>query len=431
MERSTNAKTVLCLMLALIMALSLVPLGVYAANEYGVRLNGNEITKSKTSGSGWSFDGDRTLSVTGKIECEIYNEEIPDLPQQRVWGGKDIVENYGLDGLIVDFVAGSRLYVDDDHLLELHYPSAVYAKKDTVITGKGGSIEVKSDSCFGIIADGAELTIRDARLDVLGDEYTICGRNGAKLVLNNAELTIKADSNGKAAVAGFDGGIELIGCTIKQPEGGRVKDGAIVNPDGTPAKNVVIEPYPNPFTDVPEGKWYTEAALWCNYKGYMTGTSASTFAPDAAFTRAMFVTVLARIDGADTSACTGSSFYDVPEGKWYSKPIQWAYLNGYAAGTGGGGFDPDHPVTREQLAQFLYNYSQINGYDTFGSADISGYPDAVQVANYAENAVKWAVYNGLISGVKAGSTVCIKPKGAATRAQVALIVKNYVETIAN
>ena len=428
MKRSINAKSFLCFMLTLIMALSLVPLGIHAENKYGVRLNGNEITQSSSSGSGWSFDGDHTLSVTGEIKCKFYREEIPDLPQQSLWGGNDIVENYGLDGLVVDFAAGSRLYVADDYLTELHYPSAIRIQKDTVITGESGSIDVKNSYSSGISADGAELTIRNTVLNVYGDEYALYGKNGAKLVVNNAKLTINANSNGKAAVSGFGGGIKLIGCKITEPEGGRVKNGAIVNPNGTPAKNVTIEPYSNPFTDVPGGKWYTDAALWCNDKGYMTGTSATTFSPNMAFTRAMFVTVLARIDGADTLSYIGSSFDDVPEGKWFSKPIQWAYLNGYTSGIGGGRFGPNFPVTREQLAQFLYNYTQRNGWNTSVSANIRGYPDAGQVANYAENAVAWAVGNGLISGVKAGDTVYLKPKGAATRAQVAVIVKNYVET---
>ena len=183
----------------------------------------------------------------------------------------------------------------------------------------------------------------------------------------------------------------------------------------------------DPFTDVPHGKWFTEGALWCAYKGYMAGTSDTAFSPNANFTRAMFVTVLAKIDGANTDGYIGSSFTDVPHGKWYSKPIQWAFKNGYTSGIGGGKFGPDNPVTREQLAQFLYNYTQKKGRSTSGSVDISGYPDAGKVSGYAKAAIGWAIGNGLISGVKTGGAVYLQPKGTATRAQVAVIVKKYVE----
>ena len=186
----------------------------------------------------------------------------------------------------------------------------------------------------------------------------------------------------------------------------------------------ISKTFENPFTDVPDGKWYTKAVLWCYYNGYMTGTSSTAFSPDSSFTRAMFVTVLAKIDGADTSSYTGSSFTDVPRGKWYSKPIQWAFENGYASGLGGGKFGPNASVTREQLAQFLYNYTQKKGKPIADLADISGYSDAGSISGWAKNAVKWAVGNGLISGT---SATTLNPKGTATRAQVALIIKNYVE----
>ena len=185
----------------------------------------------------------------------------------------------------------------------------------------------------------------------------------------------------------------------------------------------------SPFKDVPYGKWYTNGVLYCYRNGYMSGTSATTFAPNSSFTRAMFVTVLAKIDKANTDTYDGSSFNDVPVGKWYSKPIQWAFKNGYASGLGGGKFGPNNPVTREQLAQFLYNYTQKKRYSTTGSVSLDGFPDGNKVSNYAKNAAAWAVGNGLISGVKVGNTVYLQPKGTATRAQVALIVKNYVDLI--
>ena len=180
-----------------------------------------------------------------------------------------------------------------------------------------------------------------------------------------------------------------------------------------------------PFYDTFKGKWYSAGVSYCIEKGFMSGTGNNTFAPNGDVTRAMFVTILAKIDGADLSSYTGTSFKDVKTGKWYSKAIEWAYRNNYTSGVGDGYYGVNNPVTREQLAAFLYNYSEKKGYSTSGSTDVSGYPDAGSISKYAKKAVAWAVGNGLISGVKVGDTVYLQPKGTATRAQIALIVMNY------
>ena len=178
----------------------------------------------------------------------------------------------------------------------------------------------------------------------------------------------------------------------------------------------------NPFSDIPDGKWFTSGVLDCYRLGYMTGTSDTCFSPDAEFTRAMFVTVLARVDCTDTSDYSGSHFTDVPEGKWYSAAVEWAFREGYASGTGNGRFSPSVPVTRETMAQFLFTYSLKNGYDVSGRADLDVYIDSQSVSAWAKNAVSWAVCEGLISGT---SETRLSPKIAATRAQTAVIINNF------
>ena len=116
----------------------------------------------------------------------------------------------------------------------------------------------------------------------------------------------------------------------------------------------------------------------------------------------------------------------MPEGKWYSKTVEWAVKNGYTTGTGNNCFSPDAPITRETLAQFLYNYTMKKGKDVTVSEDLSGYTDAGDISGWAVNAVKWAVEKGLISGTSAAT---ISPKNTATRAQVALIIMKYVENV--
>ena len=189
-------------------------------------------------------------------------------------------------------------------------------------------------------------------------------------------------------------------------------------------------PSDNPFTDVPEGKWFTEGVLYCYKNGYMTGTSGTTFAPNALFTRAMFVTVLAKIDGADVESFSTLSFADVSEGKWYTKTAEWAYQNGYTSGVGTEDGKPvfgwNQNVTRQQLAQFFYTYSQKKGFDVSAAADLDKYADKGDVAAWAETAVKWAIGVGLISGTGEDA---LSPRASATRAQVALITRNYVEKL--
>ena len=135
----------------------------------------------------------------------------------------------------------------------------------------------------------------------------------------------------------------------------------IVSAAVVPSVSSNAEAYENPFNDVPDDMWYTDAVLYCNANGFMIGTDEGWFMPELRLTRAMFMTVLSRIDGADTTSYTGSSFDDVPEDAWYATYVEWSYQNGYSSGTGNGNFSPDVPLTREQIAVFLFVYSALKG----------------------------------------------------------------------
>ncbi len=177
------------------------------------------------------------------------------------------------------------------------------------------------------------------------------------------------------------------------------------------------------FIDLQDGKWYTEAIYYCYDNDYMTGISDNTFGYNEAVTRAMFVTILAKINGAELSEYTEMSFVDVKADQWYSASIEWAYQNGYASGIGDGVFGYKQNVTREQIAMFLYTYSEKNGVDVSGRAEISGFIDYDRIHEYALDAMSWAVDAKLISGT---SETTLSPRDNATRAEIALIVMNYV-----
>lgn len=189
-------------------------------------------------------------------------------------------------------------------------------------------------------------------------------------------------------------------------------------------------PVENPFDDVPDGQWYTDAILWCYGKGYMAGVSDTEFGRKTNVNRAMFATILAAIDGSEIPEYTAEemSFSDVSAGQWYSNAIEWANRNGYASGIGDGQYGRKADVTRETLAQFFYTYSSLNGIDVSAEADLSAFEDLDRVHSWAIDAVEWAVAEGLISGT---TETTLAPRASATRAEIAVIIMNYVNNVKN
>ena len=156
------------------------------------------------------------------------------------------------------------------------------------------------------------------------------------------------------------------------------------------------------------------------------GTSLTTFEPNSNMTRAMLVTVLYRLEGSP-DASGGSAFADVKDGEWYADAVAWASSNGIVSGYGGGIFGTNDSITREQLSAILHRYVQYKGCDTSKSAELTKFADAPSVSEWAADAIKWAVAEGLITGT---TETTLDPKGAATRAQVAAILMRFAENIA-
>lgn len=164
-----------------------------------------------------------------------------------------------------------------------------------------------------------------------------------------------------------------------------------------------------PFTDVTSGSWYYDGVKYVCDNGLMNGTSANEFNPNANTTRSMIVTILARMEGVNTSG--GAT--------WYTAGRAWAMGAGISDGTNMTG-----KITREQLAAMLYRYAKMKGYDVSASADISGYTDASSVSSWATDAMRWAVSAGLINGRTATT---LAPQGNATRAEVASILMRFMQ----
>lgn len=178
-----------------------------------------------------------------------------------------------------------------------------------------------------------------------------------------------------------------------------------------------------PFTDVNTTDWYHDAVQYVYGKGMMSGTSATAFAPNETTSRGMIVTVLHRMEGMPTAS--GAVFTDVSRGQWYADAVAWANANNIVGGYGNGLFGPGDAITREQMSSILYRYSQYKGYPVSAAGSLSAFPDAAQTSSYAVDAMNWAVGSGLIAGVSGN----LDPKGSATRAQVATILRRYCENV--
>ena len=179
----------------------------------------------------------------------------------------------------------------------------------------------------------------------------------------------------------------------------------------------------NPFTDVKESDWFFDDVMFVYGNKLMLGTSATTFSPGDTTTRAMVATILWRMEGSPK--VTGSSgFTDVSDGKYYTDAVTWAKQNDIVKGYSNTLFGPNDPVTREQLAAFFYSYAQYKGYDTTISGSISSFKDKDKVSDWAVDAMKWAVGYGVIQG-KTGNL--LDPQGDATRAQLAAMLHRLIE----
>ena len=180
-----------------------------------------------------------------------------------------------------------------------------------------------------------------------------------------------------------------------------------------------------PFTDVREADWFYDDVVYAYENGLFSGTSDTTFSPNASMTRAMLVTVLYRLEGQPTVSGR-SGFSDVKLNSYYEDAVTWAADNGIVNGTGATTFSPNTNVTREQMAAILYRYAQYKQYGTTASAGLNGFSDAAKVSTYAKAPLSWAVAEKLVNG----SEGRLLPTGNATRAQVAAILHRFVENVA-
>lgn len=230
-----------------------------------------------------------------------------------------------------------------------------------------------------------------------------------------------------------DEGYEVGEVTVTRSDGSEVE--LTENSDGTwgftqPGESVTIavtfrctggELCPSAhLTDVELNAWYHEAVDYVVEHGIMAGVSATAFQPNGSLTRGQVVQILHNLEGKPEE--TAEAPFTDTAGHWALEAIAWAAQNNVVAGYDDGTFGPEKLVTREEFAQMMYNYAKFKGYDLTAGGDLTQFPDAGAISDWAETALSWANCKGLINGHDNGT---IDPQGNTTRAQAASIMKNF------
>ena len=204
------------------------------------------------------------------------------------------------------------------------------------------------------------------------------------------------------------GGERRGGASITITPGGAKNDG---NQPGT-------DDWENPFIDVHESDWFYDSVKYVYINKMMNGVTSDMFAPEGNITRAMFVTVLYRMEKEPQAQA--SPFSDIAGGSYYEKAVAWANANGIVKGVSDAEFAPDESITREQMAAMIYRYAAYKKMDLSAgeSTNILSYADYSDISDYAVSAMRYAAGNGIINGMTADT---LSPKGISTRAQAAAV----------
>ena len=183
--------------------------------------------------------------------------------------------------------------------------------------------------------------------------------------------------------------------------------------------NSGISDWDNPFKDVHKNDWFYDSVKYVYINGMMKGVTSDLFAPDGNITRAMFVTVLYRIENEPDTKCD-NSFNDVEANSYYEKAVYWGRKNGIVKGITNTEYAPDLNITREQMAAMIYRYMTYKNMDlSVGeNTNILSYADCSNISDYAIPAMQYAIGSGIIKGVTDNT---LEPQGISTRAQAATV----------
>lgn len=442
----------------------------------GGTLNGKVATWNYTGGTG---EGKTTIGGDAVVNGDVLSVNYANstkIPEVTISGGTingsvvkgthtgangaTVVVEEPKSGVSTINVAGGAIEATDENKKAIPY----FIADDDVAKVDSGMLEIVDRGNLGageyIVADGApDITADDLAdgLEVEYDEATgqwVVSKPAPPVVTKPSyDVTVDQPANGavelsaKTAKEGDkvtvtvkpDAGFELASLVVADEDGNALK--LELNADGTysfemPAGDVTVhaafecdggELCPSHgFTDVDQSQWYHAAIDWAVDNDVLQGVGDGLMLPDGDITRAQMAQVLWNVEG-QPAAAEGEGFSDVSEGDWFAGAVAWASQEGIFVGYDGA-FDPDAELTREQAATVLMRWAESNGEDVSGRADLSGFPDADGISEWAVESVRWAVDAGVLKGVaNPDGTTTVSAQGTATRAQTAALMMRLLE----
>lgn len=302
----------------------------------------------------------------------------------------------------------------------------IYLAKNSAITFKVASGSVVQVSARAVTDKAAQINTDKDVTSNTEMYYEVRPNNDGTVVIQNTGEGMLALVNVKIASATAANAAPMV-------DQGTLEEACQLLAAGTPEPPTPVDPsgpdtpWVNPFTDVSENDWFFDAVKFVNERKLFVGTTETTFAPRMAMTRGMFVTVLGTLAGVDETAAEASTFEDVNPNAYYAPYVAWAQKNGIVVGTSATTFEPNAEITREQMAIIMYNYAKYAGEDVSKTdpAGLAAFADGASVSGWAQTEMAWAVNMQLM----VGSDGKLSPQNHASRAEVAEIVKNYVNVL--
>lgn len=302
----------------------------------------------------------------------------------------------------------------------------IYLAKNSAITFKVASGSVVQVSARAVTDKAAQINTDKDVTSNTEMYYEVRPNNDGTVVIQNTGEGMLALVNVKIASATAANAAPMV-------DQDTLEEACQLLAAGTPEPPTPVDPsgpdtpWVNPFTDVSENDWFFDAVKFVNERKLFVGTTETTFAPRMAMTRGMFVTVLGTLAGVDETAAEASTFEDVNPNAYYAPYVAWAQKNGIVVGTSATTFEPNAEITREQMAIIMYNYAKYAGEDVSKTdpAGLAAFADGASVSGWAQTEMAWAVNMQLM----VGSDGKLSPQNHASRAEVAEIVKNYVNVL--
>lgn len=304
--------------------------------------------------------------------------------------------------------------------------SGFYLPTETAVSPSGSSFKLAEIKLTADEAGSASIKITDGFAQFGFNDDSL----KRKIEFDDITFTVKRKSNGGGSGSGGSSSSGGGSITITPPpvaeepedkDDDKQSTDDMAKPDDKKEETTVWQ---NPFTDVKATDWYYASVEYANKNSLMKGVTENTFSPNTSVTRAMFVTVLYRMEGEpDAGEC---AFSDVPNGSYYQRAVAWASANKIVNGVSEDSFAPDNNITREQMAAIVYRYASYKNADlSVGeNTNILSYNDFSDISEYAIPAFQYMAGAGIMKG-ETEST--LNPKNLSTRAQAATVFMRVME----